>query len=155
MILRIDLRSRILSKDHKSHMIRSGKEYHLFGQVIEHSAVAPDLPELAIPNGQAPIYTDDFENQIKRSRALRDWAMLPAERSEPKPSIAVEDYQDKPIRQKHGLYANSAQDVLWTIPTGSLIYVPNPGFLNDGLFGEIVARKLLGFVFGAVSYQRP
>ena len=53
--IKIDLRTRTLSSDHKAYMIRSGKEYHLFRRFIEKRAVAPDLPALDIPDGRAPI----------------------------------------------------------------------------------------------------
>ena len=120
-------------------MIRSGKEYHLFGRFIEKEAVAPDLPELSITDGMAPLDDPTIDDQIKRARALREWAMLPYSRSDVKPTTDLEFYGDQLKKSHHRMFVNTAQHVLWEVPTGSLIYVPNPSFLGDGLFGEVVS----------------
>ena len=120
-------------------MIRSGKEYRLFDRFIEMQAVAPDLPELDIPDGRAPLDDPTIDDQIKRARALREWAMLPYNRSEDKPTTDLEFYKDEEKKKQHGMFVNAAQHVLWEVPEGSLIYVPNPSFLHSGLFGEVVS----------------
>ena len=122
-------------------MIRSGKDYHLFRRFIETEAVAPDLPELDIPDGVAPHVYDEIHQQIKRARALREWAVLPYDRTETMPPLDLWSYEDVHIRPHHGMYVNAAQNILWTIPEGALIYVPHPSFLGSGLFGEVVSPK--------------
>ena len=157
--IKIDLRIRTLGSDHKAYMIRSGKEYHLFGRFIEKEAVAPDLPELSITDGMAPLDDPTIDDQIKRARALREWAMLPYSRSDVKPTTDLEFYGDQLKKSHHRMFVNTAQHVLWEVPTGSLIYVPNPSFLGDGLFGEVVSpsenrprflgeRRMKAFLFG-------
>ena len=156
--IKIDLRTRTLGSDHKAYMIRSGKEYHLFDRFIEMQAVAPDLPELDIPDGLPPLDDPTINDQIKRARALRDWAMLPYNRGEDKPTADLEFYKGEEKKPYHGMFVNSAQHVLWEIPGGSLIYVPNPSFLHNGLFGEVVSpsekrlrfggkKRMVGFSF--------
>ena len=137
--IKIDLRTRILSSHHNSYMIRSGKEYHLFDRFIERKAVAPDLPELDIPDGRAPLDDPTIDDQVKRARALRDWAMLPYYHGDPKPMEDLKFYEDEKKKSRHSMFVNTAQNVLWKIPEGSLIYAPSPSFLEDGLFGEVVS----------------
>jgi hypothetical protein len=121
-------------------MVRSGKEYHLFRRFLEKGAIAPDLPELRIPNQENPRETENIDAQINRARTLRDWALGKLENIDEMPSVEIGDYNDVPNRSYHGIYLNSAYEILWGIEDGSLIYVPNPSFLGEGLFGEIAPR---------------
>lgn len=119
-------------------MIRPGSGYHLRQAFSENKAVAPDLAGLDIANGTRPRDANNIESQVKRARAMSEWVKTEETRSEQMPSSRIEDWAGGEKPHRLNMYRNTADEILHQLPKGTLIYVPNPNFIEKAMFGELV-----------------
>ncbi|WP_201156861.1 hypothetical protein [Rhodobaculum claviforme] len=94
---------------------------------------------LEIEDGVRPRDAAGIDAQITRARAFAEWVKTEERRGENRPSQALEDYAGAEAPPRVALYRNTADEILHTLPEGSLIFVPNPDLTRNGMFGELVA----------------
>lgn len=136
--IRIDLASPVIKADQSVYMLHPGKGYHLFGSFLSNSVVSTDLPNLDLTDGVAPIRTPELDAQISRSRELRDWLSLNESQREAKVvDTDLKSYLEAPKRRYHDAYVEHLQELLWNLPTGSVIFVPAPDLSMKGFFCEL------------------
>jgi hypothetical protein len=140
-MISVDLRTKVLPTGHRVYMIRPGVDYHLFGAFAENQAVAPDLADFEIPDGQRLTEVEDVNNQIKRARAIRQWASTEETRKLPQPSRLAADYAGLEQPTRIALYRNTADEILTRFSEGTLIYVPNPDLSKNAIFGELAGPR--------------
>lgn len=155
----VDLNTKILAAGQKTFMIRPGANYHLFDAFAQESVVAPDIPFLSVPNGVRPIDYGNLDAEIRRGRAVREWARTEETRSQAFPDIALRTYQNAENAGQHGRFVSVVEEILWGLPADSLIYVPNMSLYQDALFGELAKADDARPIFNGpghlalVSYQ--
>lgn len=136
-MVQIDLNTKVLPTSHRVYMVRPGSGYHLRQAFFEHHAIAPDLAGLTIPDGVRPRDFDGIPDQIKRARAYSEWVKTEETRSAAMPSAAIASYSAEEKPPRLAMYRNTADEILYSLPQGTLIYVPNPNFTEKAMFGEL------------------
>ncbi len=149
----VDLNTKVLPQAHRVYMVRPGAGYHLLGAFSENGAVAPDLAGLDIPDGVRPRDFNDIERQVKRARALAEWVKTEESRHEEMPSANVVDHTDGEKPPRLNMYRNTADEILHSLPKGSLIYVPNPNFTQKAMFGELVGADEARVRFNGTGHR--
>lgn len=136
--IHIDLASPVIKLDQPVYMLHPGKGYHLFGGFLANEALATDLPNLDIIDGIAPVRAMNLDAQISRGRELRDWlALNEAQRNVTKFDVDLNTYLNKPKRRYHDAFTDNLQEVLWNLPTGTVVFVPAPDLSMKGFFCEL------------------
>lgn len=134
----IDLRTAVIEADRCAYMVHPGKDYHLFGAFLAHDVIAPDLPELTLKDGVSPITQSGLDLQIKRARELRDWlALSEADRKKSPYTKKLTDYANLDKRRYHDSYRDNANLMLWELPEGAVVFVPNSDLAGQGIFCEL------------------
>lgn len=142
-MISVDLRAAVLEQGQPAYMIHPGKNYHLFAAFLGQGVVAPDLPLLSIPDGMNPRSHKSLETQIVRARGIRDWlAMNSTQRAETEIKVPLSDYADQKVRRYHDSYVDHMNSILWDLPEGSVIFVPNSDLAGTGFFCELESRML-------------
>lgn len=142
ILLTIDLNTPIIEENQKAYMVHPGRHYRLFGRFLRNHAIAPDLPELSVPDGKDPRSVADLDEQIFRARAIRDWLALPKDkRAETEvPTIDLNHYKSNDEFNKrayHDNFIDNMRLILWGIPKNSTIFIPNPDLAGSGFFCEL------------------
>lgn len=137
-MIQVDLNTKVLPTSHRVYMVRPGGGYHLRQAFSHNSAIAPDLAGLDIPNGIRPRDFDTIPAQIKRARAYAAWVKTEETRAEDMPSNNIATYVGGEKAARMNMYRNTADEILYSLPKGTLIYVPNPNFTETAMFGELV-----------------
>jgi hypothetical protein len=149
----IDIKTKMLPSSHRIYMVRPGAGYHLIGPTFEHRAIAPDLAFLEIPNGERPRDLAGIENQIARARTFSDWVKTEESRREQQPSRVLADYAAHEVPPRAGMYKNTADEILHSLPEGSLVFVPNFDLTRDGMFGELASPEAPRVRFNGASHR--
>jgi len=137
-MFRFDLKTPVVPEGQRVYMLHPGKNYHLFKKFIDNECISTDLPNLKLKDGVSPKAVRSLDAQIKRARALRDWLALSANhRKREEYSLKLDDYSVDPTRRFHESYKETLTQVLWDLPAGTRIFVPNPAFNKDGFFCEL------------------
>jgi hypothetical protein len=157
-LFEIDLNTTVIENNARAYMVHPGKGYHLFAPFLGHGAIAPDLPEIEVGDKVKPSDVKNFDLQIKRARALRDWLGLnDSIRRKTSYSTKLTDYSESEIRRYHNSYIESADLILWGLPEGSVVFVPNPDLAGQGFFCELESntkeRKLFPGVGKAIHFN--
>lgn len=134
-------------------MVRPGTGYHLLGPTMENRAIAPDLAFLEIEDGIRPRDAVGIDTQITRARAFADWVKTEERRGEDRPSEALADYAGIETPPRVAMYRNTADEILHSLPEGSLVFVPNPDLTRDGMFGELVAANAPRVRFNGAAHR--
>lgn len=137
--LSIDLALKVLPLDHPVFMVRPGMSYHLLRRVHKFEAIAPDYPFLSVPDGVAPSNAEDIEAQTSRAISIRQWANTPHVHRERMPTANLDAYrlghsENKASRTRLN---NTADEILWDLPDGALIFVPAPALSDIGFTAEL------------------
>jgi hypothetical protein len=141
-LLKVNLNAAVLKQDQRAYMIHPGKGYHLFAPFFGKGVIAPDLPELIIPDGKKPSKIKNIDAQIVRARALRDWLSLNStEREKTEVSTKLTDYESTNTRRFHEAYKEHLTLILWQLPKGTVVFVPNVDLAGNGFFCELESRK--------------
>jgi hypothetical protein len=135
----IDIKIKMLPASHRIYMVRPGTGYHLLRPMYENGVVAPDLAFLDVPDGIRPRDHLGISTQITRSRAFAEWVKTEDRRAEDRPPEELPPYIGKEAPPRVAMYRNTADEILYTLPKGSLIFIPNPDLTKDGMFGELSA----------------
>ncbi len=139
-MITVDLRTAVLEEGQAAYMVHPGKNYHLFGAFLGQHVIAPDMPELSFRDGSNPANARNLDAQINRARALRDWLALPsAERKQTEYDTALGLYVDHKKRRFHDSYIEHMSLILWELPEGTVVFVPNPDLAGKGFFCELEA----------------
>lgn len=149
----VDLKTKVLPQSHRIYMIRPGAAYHLLTAFSENSAVAPDLADLTIPDGERPRDFKGIDDQIKRARILAQWVKTEETRNAATPPTLIDEYKDMETPARVAMYRNTADEILHGLPGGSLIYLPNPDFTKNAIFGELADAKSPRIVFNGKGYR--
>ena len=137
-MIKIDLNAAIISSGQNAYMLHPGKNYHLFTTFARNDALSADLPNLVLLDGQAPNRAFEFDAQLNRARALRDWlALSEVDRAKVEVSEDIESYIGKDKRRYHDSYSENLHHLLWSIPEGNVFFVPNPDLSGRGFFCEL------------------
>lgn len=137
----VDLNTRVLPTGHRVFMVRPGSGYNLLKPFIDNQAIAPDLPFFDIPDGERPRDYSNVDDQIKRARAFAEWVKTEETRSAPPPELELVNYAKEDSPARVAMYRNTADEILFGLPKGSLIFVPNPNLTESGLFGELAESE--------------
>lgn len=149
----VDIKTKVLPTAHRVYMVRPGTGYHLLGPTMENRAVAPDLAFLQIADGARPRDADGIDIQITRARAFAEWVKTEERRGEDRPSPALENYAGVEAPPRVAMYRNTADEILHSLPEGSLVFVPNPDLTRDGMFGELVAANAPRVRFNGAAHR--
>lgn len=123
-------------------MIHPGKGYHLFAPFLGHGVVSPDMPELSVKDGTDPEKDKTIDTQIKRARVLREWLDLKeSERQDTEYSTQLGDYVGDERRRFHDSYVDNISLILWGLPEGTVVFVPNSDLSGQGFFCELEDPK--------------
>lgn len=136
-MVRVDIKTRTLPAGHKLYMVRPGTAYHLLGASFENQVIAPDLPFLSVPDGVRPRDQADINYQIKRAREFSNWVKTEDSRAGRLPSADIAQYAQGDLPARVAMYRNTADEILHSLPVGSLIFTPNPDLTKNGMFGEL------------------
>ncbi|MDO6455611.1 hypothetical protein Q4494_00850 [Celeribacter halophilus] len=148
----VDLNTKVLPQNHGVYMVRPGTGYHLLSAFNEHRVIAPDLAFLNVPNGERPRDFENMEAQVKRARAFAEWVKTEDTRAAPMPSRVLEDYNDKEAPSRITMYRNTADEILYSLPEGALIFVPNPVFTEKAMIGELAGADEERLIFNGTSH---
>lgn len=135
MATKIKLDYPVIPQNHQVWIVRPGADYRLLKAFKNSSAIAPDVPLLALKDGVAAAATQDLDQQIRRGKAWRDWEK-DGSKPEQNPSRSVGDYVlalDDGIT--HTRLRNVTIQILDTIPEGALVFVPGASLSDDALLG--------------------
>lgn len=149
----VDLKTKILPQGHGVYMVRPGTGYHLLNAFNANQAIAPDLAFLDVPQGERPRDFDGMEAQVKRARAFADWVQTEDSRALPQPPRTLADYQDTETPHRLAMYRNTADEILYSLPKGSLIFVPNPNFTQAAMVGELAGAEEDRITFNGTGYR--
>lgn len=134
-------------------MVRPGTGYHLLGPTIENQAIASDLAFLEIEDGILPRNAEGIDSQITRARVFAEWAKTEESRRAARPSAALETYTRAQVPPRVSMYRNTADEILHTLPEGTLVFVPKPDLTRDGMFGELVSPEAPRMRFNGVAHR--
>jgi hypothetical protein len=137
-MIKVDLNTKVLPTSHRVYMVRPGGGYHLRQAFSDNAAIAPDLAGLDVPNGMRPKDFGAIRAQIKRARAYAEWVKTEETRSVAIPTNDIVTYAGGLTPSRLAMYKNTADEILHTLPRGTLIYVPNPNITENAMFGELV-----------------
>jgi hypothetical protein len=149
----VDIKTKVLAITHRVYMVRPGTGYHLLEPTMENQAIAPDLAFLEIADGARPRDAEGIDTQIKRARAFAEWVKTEDRRGENRPPQALEDYARAESPPRVAMYRNTADEILHSLPEGSLVFVPNFDLRGDGMFGELVASDEPRVRFNGVAHR--
>ena len=152
-MITVDIKTKMLPASHRIYMVRPGTGYHLLGPTTEHQAIAPDLAFLDIADGQRPRDFVDMKAQIARARSFAEWVKTEERRAEDRPSLDLTTYAAKEAPPRVAMYQNTADQILFSLPKGSLIFIPHPDLTRDGMFGELADAGAPRVRFNGSSYR--
>ncbi len=145
MKLTIDLNTRILSDKMQVHLVRPGAKY-AFNPIVRAKSVLPtDAPLLQLEDGRPVPSASKIASQLERARVLRLWANSSKSSRGPRPSTSIESYRldlvDPSRQATRTRIREAANQVLWTIPGGTLVVIPTRSLADDAVLAEIASRK--------------
>lgn len=134
---KVDLKTKIISKDTRVFLARAGKNGHFFEAALAAKAIGPDLPDLGL-NLENGLEKDvDLEAKVKRSRALGSWLRDPSYARGAKPSSNLADYQMANKRSGHAQIEGIVKRYFQDLKAGDLLVIPNPSFFGEALIAEV------------------
>ena len=143
--LKIDLATRVLDDQMQVHLIHPGARYAFYDPVSQNSVLPVDLPFFDIPNGRAVPDADQISPMLERARVMRRWAKRSkSEVRTPMPAQNLDHYRVG-LNLKAGAKGartrlrNAAQKILWDMPEGSLVVIPQKGITGQAILAELGA----------------
>lgn len=149
----VDLKTKVLPQNHGVYMVRPGAGYSLLSAFYEHQVIAPDLAFLNVPQDERPRDFEGMEAQVKRARAFSDWVKTEETRSADMPSQDIAQYAGGETPHRLTMYRNTADEILYSLPEGALIFVPNPNFTEKAMIGELVGAEEPRVIFNGTGHR--
>lgn len=150
----VDLKTKVLAQNHGVYMVRPGAGYNLLEAFYEHQVIAPDLAFLDVPRNERPRDFRGLEAQVKRARRFAEWVRTEETRSDDMPPQDIATYADGDTPHRLTLYRNTADEILHSMPEGSLVFVPNPDFTQKAMFGELVGADEERVTFNGTGHRQ-
>lgn len=127
------------------HLVRPGAGY-AFNPIVRSEKVLPvDAPLLNLVDGKPVPQANKIASELERARVLRSWANSSKSSRGPRPSTGIEGYRldlvDPSRAATRTRIRNAANQILWTIPGGTLVVIPPRSLADDAILAEIVSRK--------------
>lgn len=143
--LKIDIATKILDERMKVHLVRPGARYALRDVVVRDSVLPVDAPLLAVEDGEPLPQTSQIAPDLERARVLRTWARQSQASRGPRPSLDIDFYRldlvDPSRAAVRTKIRNAANQVLWTIPGGTLVVIPSSSLAGNAILAEIAPRS--------------
>lgn len=113
--------------------------------MLKHEALPVDAPFLSLEDGKKVPPAKSIAPQLERARVMRIWGRQAKSSRSPKPSTDVDFYRVDLIDPKRAStrtkIRNAANQVLWSIPGGTLVVVPSNTLGGNAILAEILPRK--------------
>ena len=145
--LNIDLATRILDDQVQVSLVHPGSRYVFYDTVLENALLPVDLPFLDVADGSPIPDANQIAPMLERARKLRKWAKRPkSEASKPKPPQDL-DYYRTQLNLVAGAQGartrlrNAAQHILWDMPEGSVVVIPQKGISGKAILAELGSRE--------------
>ena len=97
MLIKVDLRSKVIGHDHSAFMVRPGSNYKLYNVFLETEAIFADILGLELRAGVSLEQQDQITAQLHRARAIRSFRRT----NDAPPSRRIEDYAD--LKNDHSI----------------------------------------------------
>lgn len=103
MAISVDLKTRVIPKDHNVFVARPGKNSRLYATFYAQKAIGPDFPGLDLKRGTVLADQKDVEARVRRSVRLRNWH-LSGRDAAGEPSRSLADYAKAGASKGMGQY---------------------------------------------------
>lgn len=126
-------------------LIHPGARYAFYDAISQHSVLPVDLPFFEIPNGQAVPDADRIAPMLERARVMRSWAKRPKSDSRILMPAQDLDHYRVGLNLEAGAQGartrlrNAAQEILWDMPEGSLVVIPQKAITGQAILAELGA----------------
>ena len=138
MKIRVDLKTKVFSKETKVYLARAGKSGHLFNQVLEMQAIGPDLPELGLDLREGFNLDRNVETKIKRARALQRWLRTSEGRRGDQPASDLNDYRDAPKTSGYAQIEGIVNTYFSEMSAGDVVVIPNPSYFDEAIIADLM-----------------
>lgn len=140
----IDLKTRVLSEKMQVHLVRPGARYNLMGVVQSQGVLPADAPFLMVEDGKDVPTASKIAPMLERARVLRSWSTAAKSKRPPMMTTDIDHYrlglQDASSARMRTMIRNSAHQLLWKIPGGTLVVIPGSYLGADAIMAEIYSR---------------
>jgi hypothetical protein len=137
ILIKVDLRSKVIGPDQKVFFVRPGARYKLYDLFREESAIFADILGLELSTGTPIDEQEHVIAQLHRARRLR--AFRGSDEGAP-PSRNIEDYTDyvdsRSVSQLYRILKGFFEEA----KKGDIVVVPPMAFSKDTLIGEIISE---------------
>lgn len=134
----VDLQTKVIPADARVFLARAGKQGHLFQQVLEQSAIGPDLPMLNVDLSNGLAADPNVESKIKRARAFSSWLRRSHDNRGDRPSESVNDYLDANRRPGHAQIDGIVRSYFSDLQAGDVLVIPNPSYFGEAIIAELL-----------------
>lgn len=135
---RVDLNTKIIPNDARVFLARAGKQGHMFEQVLQYSAIGPDLPMLDVDLRNGLEGDPNIEAKVKRARAFSSWLRQPSASRGRRPSESINDYHDANRRPGHAQIDGIVRSYFQDLNAGDVLVIPNPSYFGDAIIAELL-----------------
>lgn len=135
----LDIATRFVGTAEDMYIIRPGEGFSLYKDFVHHRAVFLDFPDIRL-DFQARPTRDALRQAVVRSAAIQEWHR--GGRVGLEPSRAPADYVLATRGRRIGRYVAAIERLYYTLPQGTIIVVPGPGYFSDVLIGELVGAPI-------------
>lgn len=132
----LDISTRFLGSQEDMYIIRPGDSFSLYDDFVRKRAVFLDFPDIRLEFGGARPKRDALRQAVVRSMAMQEWYRTGKVGAAP--SRDPQDYVLATHGRRVGRYVGAIERLYYTLPAGTIIVVPGPGYFSDVLIGELV-----------------
>ncbi|WP_292045585.1 MULTISPECIES: hypothetical protein [unclassified Brevundimonas] len=133
--VKVDIATRFVGAREDMYIIRPGDGFSLYEDFVRQKAVFLDFPDIRLNFAGGRPKRDALRQAVVRSMELRSWHR--AHRVGDEPSRDPADYVDAAKGRRVGRYVGAIERLYYTLPIGTIIVVPGPGYFSDVLIGEL------------------
>ena len=141
--LKIDIETRILDDQIQVYIIHPGARYAYYDIISQNSVLPVDLPFLNIQDGEAVPDASKISAMLERARIMRKWAKRPKSKMHiPRPTRDLDYYRsslniENEAQGVRTRLRNIAQEILWNIPEGNLVVIPQKKITGQAILAEL------------------
>lgn len=136
----VDIATRFLGQNEDMFIVRPGESFSLYNDIVRKNAIFLDFPDIRLAFGGPRPKKDALRQAVVRSMELREWHRRG--RAGAEPSRDPIDYVERTKGRRVGRYVGAVERLYYSLPTGTIIVVPGPGYFSDVLIGEIVGQPI-------------
>lgn len=136
----LDIATRFVGEHEDMYIIRPGDGFSLYDDFIRKRAVFLDFPDIRLAFGGARPTREALRQAVVRSMAMQEWHRTG--RHGAVPSRDPADYLLAAHGRRVGRYVGAIERLYYTLPEGTIIVVPGPGYFSDVLIGELVGGPI-------------